>query len=141
MLLDPHKVSQETDMMVWYSHLSKSFPQFVMVYVFLKSEVYVFLKSPCFLYNPENVGIGSLVPLHGSLPCPGKWAWVTQWSYEPCHVGLPMKKGHSREFWQNMIHWRREWQTTPVHLPWGPHELYKRPKLIISLLWTKHYSG
>ena len=26
-----------------------------------------------------------------------------------------------------MIHWRREWQTTPVYLPWEPHELYKRP--------------
>ena len=24
------------------------------------------------------------------------------------------------------IHWRREWQTTPVFLPWEPHELYKR---------------
>ena len=33
---------------------------------------------------------------------------------------------HSGEFWQNMIHWKREWQTTLVHLPWVHHELYKK---------------
>ena len=25
-----------------------------------------------------------------------------------------------------MVHWRREWQTTSVFLPWEPHEQYKR---------------
>lgn len=40
--------------------------------------------------------------------------------------GHPRQTGHSREFWQNVILWRREWQTTPVYLPWEPHELYKR---------------
>ena len=34
--------------------------------------------------------------------------------------------GHSGEFWQHMIHWRREWQTTLVYLLWVPHELYKK---------------
>ena len=29
-------------------------------------------------------------------------------------------------FWQNVVHWRREWQTTSVFLPWEPHEQYKR---------------
>ena len=32
------------------------------------------------------------------------------------------------EFWETVIHWRREWQTTPVYLPWEPHELYKKSK-------------
>ena len=31
--------------------------------------------------------------------------------------GHPRWMGHSREFWQNVVHWRREWQTTPVYLP------------------------
>ena len=35
---------------------------------------------------------------------------------------------HSSEFWQNVIHWRREWQTTPVYLLWEPHKLFKRTK-------------
>ena len=49
--------------MVWYSHLFKSFSQFIMIHtvkgfgvvnVFLE-EVDVFLEFPCFLYNPVNV--------------------------------------------------------------------------------------
>ena len=48
--------------MVWYLHLSKSFPKFVMMYrvrgfsVVNETEIEVFLKFPCFLYNPANVG-------------------------------------------------------------------------------------
>ena len=48
--------------MVWYSHLFKSFPQFVMIHtvkgfsVVDKTEVDVFLESPCFLYDLVNVG-------------------------------------------------------------------------------------
>ena len=38
-----------------------------------------------------------------------------QWRYEPCHSGPP-KTGHSGEFWQNVVHWRREWQASPVFL-------------------------
>ena len=48
--------------MVWYSHLSKSFPQFVMIHtvkgfsVVNETKLDVFLKFPCFLYNPANIG-------------------------------------------------------------------------------------
>ena len=48
--------------MVWYSHLFKSFPQFVMIHtvkgfsVVSEAEVGVFLEFPCFLYDPVNVG-------------------------------------------------------------------------------------
>ena len=55
------QVSQETGKM-WYSHLSKSFPQFVMIHIVKgfhivdESEIDVFLKFSCFLYNPANVG-------------------------------------------------------------------------------------
>ena len=37
--------------------------------------------------------------------------------------GHPKWLGHSGEFWKNVIHWRREWPTTPVYLLWEPHEL------------------
>ena len=34
--------------------------------------------------------------------------------------GLPRRMGHRREFWQNVIHWWREWQTIPVKSTgWG----------------------
>ena len=48
--------------MVWYSHLSKNFPQFVMIHIAKgfsvvdETEIDVFLKFPCFLYNPVNAG-------------------------------------------------------------------------------------
>ena len=40
--------------------------------------------------------------------------------------GHPRWTGHGGEFWQNMVHWRREWQTTSVFLPWEPHEQWVR---------------
>ena len=32
------------------------------------------------------------------------------------------------EAWQNVVHWRREWQATKVFLPWEPHEQYEKAK-------------
>ena len=56
------QVSQETGKMVWYSHVSKSFSQFVMIHslkgfsIVDETETDAFLKYPCFLYNPVNIG-------------------------------------------------------------------------------------
>ena len=36
--------------------------------------------------------------------------------------------GHDGELWQNVVHWRREWQTTSVFFPWEPHEQYEKAK-------------
>ena len=49
--------------MVWYSHLFKSFPQFVVIYtvkefsIVDETEVDAFLEFPSFLYDPANVAI------------------------------------------------------------------------------------
>ena len=48
--------------MVWYFHLLKNFPQFVVIHtvkhfsVANEAEVDVFLEFSCFLYNPVDVG-------------------------------------------------------------------------------------
>ena len=48
--------------MVWYSHLLKNFPQFVMIHtakdfgIVNEAEVYVFLELSCFFDDPANVG-------------------------------------------------------------------------------------
>ena len=48
--------------MVWYSHLLKNFPQFVVIHtvksfgVVNKAEVDVFLEFSRFFYNPTDVG-------------------------------------------------------------------------------------
>ena len=35
-----------------------------------------------------------------------------------------------------MVHWRREWQTTSVFLPWEPHEQYEKAKRCDTKRWT-----
>ena len=48
--------------MVWYSHLFKNFPQFVVIHtmkdfsIVNEAEVDVFLEFSCFLYDPVDVG-------------------------------------------------------------------------------------
>ena len=56
-------VSQETGMVVWDSHLFKTFPQFVVIHTVesfsIVNEAGVdvfFLKFSCFLYDPMTVG-------------------------------------------------------------------------------------
>ena len=48
--------------MVWYSHLFKNFPQFIVIHtvkgfgVVIKADVYVFLEFPCFFCDTTDVG-------------------------------------------------------------------------------------
>ena len=48
--------------MVWYSHLFKNFPQFVVTHtvkgfsIINEAEVDVFLEFPCFFYDATDVG-------------------------------------------------------------------------------------
>ena len=42
--------------------------------------------------------------------------------------GHPRRLGHSEEFWQDVVHWRTEWQITSVFLLWEPHEQYEKAK-------------
>ena len=48
--------------MIWYSHLLKSFPQFIVIYtvkdfgIIYKAEVDFFFSFSCFFYDPMDVG-------------------------------------------------------------------------------------
>ena len=48
--------------MIWYSHLLKNFPQFVVIHTVKgfrtvnEAEADVFLEFPCFFYDPVDVG-------------------------------------------------------------------------------------
>ena len=52
--------------MVWYSHLLKNFPQFIVIHtvkgfgIVNKAEIDVFLKLSCFSNDP--VDVGNLIP-------------------------------------------------------------------------------
>ena len=56
------QISQEVGKVVWYSHLLKNFPQFVVIHtikcfsIVNKAEVDVFLELSCFFYDPTDVG-------------------------------------------------------------------------------------
>ena len=56
------QISQQADQVVWYSHLLKNFPQFVMIHtgkgfgIVNKAEIDVFLELPCFFDDPADVG-------------------------------------------------------------------------------------
>ena len=65
------QVSQEADMVVWYSHLLKNFPQFIVIHtvegfgIVNKAEIDVFLKLSCFLarysYCHEVMGPDAMI--------------------------------------------------------------------------------
>ena len=56
------QISQEAGKTVWYSHLFKNFPQFLVIYtvkgfsVVSKADVVVFLELFCFFDDPADVG-------------------------------------------------------------------------------------
>ena len=62
LLLDLIQVCQEASKLVWYSHLLKNFPQFVVIHtvkvfsVVSGTEVEVFLEFLCFFCDLKNVG-------------------------------------------------------------------------------------
>ena len=59
-LLTCIQIFQEAGQVVWYSHLLKNFPQFVVIHtvkgfsIVSEAEADVFLEFPCFLHDPMN---------------------------------------------------------------------------------------
>ena len=55
------QVSQEAGQVVWYSHLSQNFPQFIVIHtvkgcgIVNKAEIDVFLELSCFFSDPAGV--------------------------------------------------------------------------------------
>ena len=56
------QIFQEAGQVVWYSHLLKNFPQFIVIHtvkgfgIVNKAEIDVFLKLSCFFNDPMDVG-------------------------------------------------------------------------------------
>ena len=56
------QISQEAGQVIWYSHLLKNFPQFVVTHtvkgfgIVNKAEIDVFLELSCYFDNPVDVG-------------------------------------------------------------------------------------
>ena len=73
------KVCQKMGKVVWYSHLFKNFPQFVVIHtvkgfrVVNETEVDVFLKPPCFFYAPKDAG--NLISGSSAFSKPSLYIW------------------------------------------------------------------
>src|SRR5574337_890556 len=56
------QISQEADQVVWFCHLLKNFPLFIVIHtvkafgIVNKAEIDVFLELSCFFHDPEDVG-------------------------------------------------------------------------------------
>ena len=70
------QISQEAGKAVWYSHLLKNFPQFIVIHtvkgfgIVNKAEIDVFMELSCFFYDPldvDNLISGSSAFLKSSL--------------------------------------------------------------------------
>ena len=63
--------------MVWYSHLFKNFPQFILIHTVksfsVVNEADVFLEFSCFFYDPKNVG--NLISDSSSFPKSSLCIW------------------------------------------------------------------
>ena len=75
------QLSQETDKLVWYSHLLKNFPQFVAICIVkgfgvVNKAVDVFLELSCFFYDPTDVG-NLISGLFWRDPSDPNWKWGT----------------------------------------------------------------
>ena len=65
------QISQEAGQVVWYSHLLKNFPQFVVIHTvkgfsIVKAEVDVFLELSCFFDDPVDIGNLIYLGVHDS---------------------------------------------------------------------------
>ena len=73
------QIYQRAGQVVWYSHLLKNFPQFVMSHIVKgfgvvnKAEVDVFLEFPSFFYYPVNVG--NLISCSSAFSEPNLYIW------------------------------------------------------------------
>ena len=73
------QISPEAGQVVWYSHLFKNFPQFVVIHtvqgfgVVNKAEVYVFLELSCFFH--DSVDVGSLISVSSAFSKTGLNIW------------------------------------------------------------------
>ena len=104
------QVSQETGQMVWYSHLFKNLPHFIVIHIVNgfgtvnKAEVDVFLELSCFFDDPADVGnliSGSSIFSKTSLNIwkfmVHVWPWSTEWSRAKANRVLPRERtGHSK---------------------------------------------
>ena len=142
------QISQEAGDAVWYSHLFKNFPLFVVIHtvqgfaIVNKTEVDVFLELSCFFCDPGMLAIWSLVPLPFLNPawtCGSSWftycwnlAWRTLSIRLPVH-GVAKSQTWLTDFTSLHVKWVQ--LCGSLNIPWHFPSLGLEWKLIFSSLW------
>ena len=91
--------------------------------------------------NPVNCSMPGFPVLHCLLVFAQIYVhWVCD-TIQPFHPlsssslpALNLSKHQCFFQWQNMVHWRRDWQATPVFLPWEPQEQYEKTVICFKCL-------
>ena len=137
------QISQETGQMVWYSHLFKDFPQFIVVHIVkgfgvVSKAVDVFLKLSCFFYDP----VDALVLLPFLNPA---WTSGSSWLTYRWKPGLENFEHYFTTMWDEcncavvwaffglafLWHWNENW---PFPVLWP---LLSFPPLLAY--WMQHF--
>ena len=144
------QISQEAGNVVWYSHLFKNFPQFVVIHtvkgfgLINKAEIDVFLEFSCFSYNPVDIGdliSGSSAFSKSSLNI---WKFMVHELLKP---GLENFEHYFASVWDEcncvvvwiffgiafLCYWNENW---PFPVPWP---LLSFPKSLVY--WVQHFNS
>ena len=114
-LLTCIQVSQEAGQVFWYSHLFKSFAQFIVIHtvkgfsIVNKANVGVFLELSCFFYDPANVGnliSGSSVFSKSSLNI---WKFMYCWSLAWRILSITVLHSICQQIWKTQ-QWPQDWK-------------------------------
>ena len=145
-----NQISQEAGKVVWYSHLLKNFPQFLVIHtvkdfsVVSEAEVAVFLELSCFFYDPADVGSlisGSSVSSKSSLNI---WKCMVHMLLKP---GLENFEHYFASMWDEcncavvwtlfgiafLWNWNENW---PLPILWP---LLSFPNLLTY--WVQHFNS
>ena len=117
-------VSQEIGKVVWYSHLFKNFPQFVVIHTITVNEakVYIFLEFSCFFCYPTDVGnliSGSsafLNPAWTSGSSRFTYCWSLTWTVLSVTL-LACEMEKARAPHSSTLAWKIPWTVEPGGLP------------------------
>ena len=109
------QVSQETSKVVWYSHLFKNFPEFVVIYTVkgfsIVNKADVFLEFLCFFH--DSVNVGNLISGFSAFSKPSLYIWK--------FLGHKMLKPMLKDFECKLISMWNECNYTVVWTFFGLH--------------------
>ena len=136
------QVSQAAGEVVWYSHLFKNFPQFVVIHIVKgfnvvnEAEVDVFLEFSCFIYDPVDVGNSISGSSDFSKPSLYIWRFLV-------HILLkPSLKDFEQDGWVIVESSDKMWSTGGGNgnhssiFAARTHEQYDKEKIFNTGRWT-----